>query len=581
MFGSYVSGKKGRLTRIFNVYNRKLDNPSRYSFDTSHWDCRLAPRTILAGDFNSRSPYWDARTTREQRDTRIANFIDDHELLLNNDPEKATRREARKGRLVESTLDLTLSTSTLGLLPHWTIDDECTTPSDHEIIIFTWSPLEEAPPLDMKGWNLAALEKSPEHLSTAFSLWKDLYAARALPELNTTDKIDEEVSHLEKCIKETLDLSAPTLRLSPKSKKWWTEDLKEKHKVFMRHKRQFQRGLIPASSYRELRNSYYRSIRQAKRITWERFLAGEEEEEAQIPPNTPRDHQTRCWQALQYCRPKRSGATTTSNLEVENDEGEKHSASSLEEKERVFLKQAFPGKKEDPYPIQETTTRTMLSENDFRNALFNLPTKTAPGNDTIGFRIIRLFWSWDATRMHHLFSACLSLGYHPSRWKVARRVILPKPNKLNYNIPRAYRVISLLCCFSKLLEKAITIRLTQQLDSQLYPQQFGGRPKRGTLDALLCLVDNVERAWKRKNIVVGLLLDIKGAFDCVSRHYLVKTLSKMGVDSNILHWVHSFLSERKATLIIDGFACPEREVFAGLPQGSPISPFLWAVYIHK
>ena len=32
--------------------------------------------------------------------------------------------------------------------------------------------------------------------------------------------------------------------------------------------------------------------------------------------------------------------------------------------------------------------------------------------------------------------------------------------------------------------------------------------------------------------------------------------------------------------MIDGFTCPTREVSAGLPQGSPLSPVLWIIYIH-
>ena len=32
--------------------------------------------------------------------------------------------------------------------------------------------------------------------------------------------------------------------------------------------------------------------------------------------------------------------------------------------------------------------------------------------------------------------------------------------------------------------------------------------------------------------------------------------------------------------MIDGFTCPLRDVSAGLPQGSPLSPVLWIIYIH-
>jgi len=32
--------------------------------------------------------------------------------------------------------------------------------------------------------------------------------------------------------------------------------------------------------------------------------------------------------------------------------------------------------------------------------------------------------------------------------------------------------------------------------------------------------------------------------------------------------------------VINGFTCPLRDVSAGLPQGSPLSPVLWIIYIH-
>src|SRR6266480_3445045 len=35
-----------------------------------------------------------------------------------------------------------------------------------------------------------------------------------------------------------------------------------------------------------------------------------------------------------------------------------------------------------------------------------------------------------------------------------------------------------------------------------------------------------------------------------------------------------------AQLVIDGFICPLRDVSTGLPQGSPLSPVLWIIYIH-
>ena len=43
--------------------------------------------------------------------------------------------------------------------------------------------------------------------------------------------------------------------------------------------------------------------------------------------------------------------------------------------------------------------------------------------------------------------------------------------------------------------------------------------------------------------------------------------------------MNSFFTDRKVQLIIDGYTCSSKEVEAGLPQGSPISPILFVIYI--
>jgi retron-type reverse transcriptase len=43
--------------------------------------------------------------------------------------------------------------------------------------------------------------------------------------------------------------------------------------------------------------------------------------------------------------------------------------------------------------------------------------------------------------------------------------------------------------------------------------------------------------------------------------------------------VNSFFTDRKVQLIINGYICSFKEIEAGLPQGSPISPILFVIYI--
>ena len=49
--------------------------------------------------------------------------------------------------------------------------------------------------------------------------------------------------------------------------------------------------------------------------------------------------------------------------------------------------------------------------------------------------------------------AHIRLGVHPDRWKVARGVVIPKPGKDDYPLAKAYRVIPLLNCLGRMVEK--------------------------------------------------------------------------------------------------------------------------------
>jgi retron-type reverse transcriptase len=61
----------------------------------------------------------------------------------------------------------------------------------------------------------------------------------------------------------------------------------------------------------------------------------------------------------------------------------------------------------------------------------------------------------------------------------------------------------------------------------------------------------------------------------------VKRLIELKIPGDIIRWVNSFFIDRKVQLIIDGYICSLKEVEAGLPQGSLISPILFVIYISR
>ncbi|EED15087.1 reverse transcriptase, putative, partial [Talaromyces stipitatus ATCC 10500] len=85
-------------------------------------------------------------------------------------------------------------------------------------------------------------------------------------------------------------------------------------------------------------------------------------------------------------------------------------------------------------------------------------------------------------------------------------------------------------------------------------------------------------AWGK--LAAALFMDIEGAFDHVILAKLVEVLREASVDGDLIHWVTSFLSDRRVTLVIDGHVGKEVPISSGLPQGSPVSPILFVLYVH-
>ena len=120
----------------------------------------------------------------------------------------------------------------------------------------------------------------------------------------------------------------------------------------------------------------------------------------------------------------------------------------------------------------------------------------------------------------------------------------------------------------------------RQLESRylLSPFQFGFRAGRQTVSACLRITEDIYSAFRCGQQVQAVALDLQSAYDTVWRAGLLEKLSAMGVDWYIICWVQSFLEGRIARLVV-GESAVEVATSCGVPQGSPISPTLFLVFI--
>jgi hypothetical protein len=128
------------------------------------------------------------------------------------------------------------------------------------------------------------------------------------------------------------------------------------------------------------------------------------------------------------------------------------------------------------------------------SALYQQSNKKAPGRDSIGVPIIKALLVWDPKRITALVSQCLRLGHHAGEWKVAKGICIPKLGEKSYDQAKSYRVISLLSCLGKLIEKVAAILIANDVDlcHVLHEGQYGVRRGCSAVDAMGVLVATVK-----------------------------------------------------------------------------------------
>jgi hypothetical protein len=180
---------KKRRTRLINVYDNRIGLGTCYKGDAERtwraiediqWQPLLRGRAVLLGDFNAQSPIWDPFITQRKEAGPLETIIEDFDLILNNEQGAITRPGNKtKGSII----DLTFTTTELGPLDLWVIDEDDPTPSDHALILMEWADINETcitykgkQKGEITGWNIDMLKEDPEALEKA----KEEYLSRAI-----------------------------------------------------------------------------------------------------------------------------------------------------------------------------------------------------------------------------------------------------------------------------------------------------------------------------------------------------------------------------------------------------------------
>jgi len=181
-----------------------------------------------------------------------------------------------------------------------------------------------------------------------------------------------------------------------------------------------------------------------------------------------------------------------------------------------------------------------------------------------------------------LYRRCLETGWHPKPFRTAVICVLDKPGERDRTSPRSYRLISLLSVLGKGLERIVARRLAWvAVTAKIVPAAyFSAVPLRSATDQATILMDDIERARKNRKVLSALSLDIKGAFDAVLPGRMIQRLYDQGWPYHVVQWVATFLTDRNAAITLPGFTQEQTPTAGSLPQGSPVSPILFMLFLQ-
>ncbi|KAK6178265.1 hypothetical protein SNE40_013071 [Patella caerulea] len=169
----------------------------------------------------------------------------------------------------------------------------------------------------------------------------------------------------------------------------------------------------------------------------------------------------------------------------------------------------------------------------------------------------------------------------PTIFKTALvKPLLKKPG-LNSEELKNYRPVSNLPFISKVIERAVCLRLSEHLSlhNLFEPCQSAYRPFHSTESALLRVSNDIRTGIDSGNAALLILLDLSAAFDTINHNNLLSRLKDdYGLAGKALNWFGSYLTDRSQSVTVHYCVSTPVDLTCGVPQGSVLGPVLFTLY---
>jgi hypothetical protein len=190
--------------------------------------------------------------------------------------------------------------------------------------------------------------------------------------------------------------------------------------------------------------------------------------------------------------------------------------------------------------------------------------------------------------MAAIFNGMLQTGTVPPNFTEAVVTLLKKEAKagevLDFSLFGSYRPISCIDTMHKVLKLVLVRRLSHLCSATglLGGQQAGFSHRLATEHNIVVLLEAIRRRMDVPGSkTYALFVDVKRAYDSVPHNGILKVLETVGVAPSMCSLIKALLADATFRLDINGGLSEPIPLKVGLPQGDPLSPILFLLYIES